>query len=633
MSERLRVLQIEDLESDAALLVRLLEKSGYEVDAERVEDAEEMRAALSGRTWDVIIADFKLPRFDAPAALRILHETGEDIPFIIVSGSIGEGLAVQLMKSGAHDYVMKDNPARLPPVVEREVREARARRERRRAEERLALAISATQLGTFDFYPQTGELIWSDEVKRQFGVKRDAEITYRIFLQGLHADDRERVERLIQSALHPESGGQFAAEYRIVGIEDGVTRSLSSMGQVFFDSQGRAARFIGVTLDVTEHKGLEDQFRQAQKLESIGRLAGGVAHDFNNLLTVISGYAQMVADELAAQHPLREPIREICRAAEHATALTRQLLTFSRRQVSEPKNIVLNDLVRDIEKMLRRLIGVNIDLVLETDPAAGALRADPGHIEQVIMNLVVNAKDAMPEGGKLLIQTARQAVDERFADLHLAVEPGDYVMLAVSDTGIGMSPEVKAHIFEPFFTTKEQGKGTGLGLSTVYGIVKQSEGAVWVYSEPGQGTTFKMLFPVCEAAATAAPVEAPAAVANGSGTVLLAEDEPGVRDFIKRALTKSGYTVLTAPNGREALALLRQHSGKVHLLLADVSMPEMGGVELAHNFAAEYPGVPILLMSGYAEGLWDRDDLPAGYLQKPFTSATLLAGVRGVMQA
>ena len=249
------------------------------------------------------------------------------------------------------------------------------------------------------------------------------------------------------------------------------------------------------------------------------------------------------------------------------------------------------------------------------------------------MNLVVNAKDAMPEGGKLLIQTARQAVDERFADLHLAVEPGDYVMLAVSDTGIGMSPEVKAHIFEPFFTTKEQGKGTGLGLSTVYGIVKQSEGAVWVYSEPGQGTTFKMLFPVCEAAATAAPVEAPAAVANGSGTVLLAEDEPGVRDFIKRALTKSGYTVLTAPNGREALALLRQHSGKVHLLLADVSMPEMGGVELAHNFAAEYPGVPILLMSGYAEGLWDRDDLPAGYLQKPFTSATLLAGVRGVMQA
>jgi signal transduction histidine kinase/FixJ family two-component response regulator len=493
--QHLRVLQVEDSASDAALLVRLLERSGYKVEFERVEDAESMRAALGHQTWDVILADHQLPDFGAAEALRVMHESGEDIPFIVVSGSIDAATAVDLMKSGAHDYVMKADLTRLPPAVARETREAQARRAHREAEERLELAISATQLGTFDFSPQTGKLIWSNVVRSQFGLGPEAPVSYDVFLKALHTNDRERVDGLVQQSLNPASGGRFLTEYRAIGIDDQVERSIATQGQVFFDSKGRPIRFIGVTRDVTEGKRLEEQFRQAQRLESIGRLAGAVAHDFNNLLTVIAGYGQMLVDETTVHHALREPANQICRAAERATALTRQLLTFSRKQVSEPKDIALNDMVRDLDKMLRRLIGGNIRLLLDLDEATGFVRADPGQIEQVVMNLVVNAKDAMPNGGELVIRTGRQAVDEKFVDGQLPVEPGSYVVLTVSDTGVGMSAEVKAHIFEPLFTTKEPGKGTGLGLSTVYGIVKQSGGAVLVYSEIGRGTTFKILLP------------------------------------------------------------------------------------------------------------------------------------------
>ena len=632
MNGVLRVLQVEDVESDAALVARVLEQAGYQLRSERVDDAAAMRAALARLPWDLIIADYRMPGFDAPAALRVLHESGEDIPFLVVSGTIGEALAVDMMRCGAHDYVMKDNLARLVPAVEREVREAQARRERRRAEDRLAMAIGATGLGTFDYYPGTGEIIWSDIAKRHFGLSAEAEVSYEIFLRGVHPGDRERVDHTVRNALRAEGGGHLSAEYRTVGIEDRVERSVTALGRAFFDAQGRPARLIGVTLEVTERKRLEDQFRQAQKLESIGRLAGGVAHDFNNMLTVIAGYAQMVLDDLAVQHPLREPMNELAKAAARATTLTRQLLAFSRRQASEPKTLVLNDLLRDLEKMVGRLIGADIELTLVLDPEAGCIRADPGQIEQVIMNLVVNANDAMPEGGKLLIETSRQAVDELFADQHLSVAPGTYVSLAVSDTGMGMSAEVKTHIFEPFFTTKEQGKGTGLGLSTVYGIVKQSEGAIWVYSEPGQGTTVRMLFPAAGAEPEPAAAQRREAAPSGTETVLLAEDEPGLRGFVRDVLTRHGYTVLEAANGREALGISHRHTGSIHVLLADIMMPGMGGVELAEQFGREHPKVPVLLMSGYAEHLKGHWEGPATYLQKPFTSAALLTRLRALLQ-
>ena len=622
---------MEDSESDAALLVRLLEKAGYAVESERVEDAREMRAALERQPWDVILADHRLPEFGGAEALQVMHENGEDIPFIIVSGSIDGPVAVELMRSGAHDYVMKSDLTRLVPAVIREIREAKARSGRREVEERLALAMNATQLGTFDFFPQTGELIWSDVVRQHFGLGPGVPVSYDVFLSGLHPADRERTDSLVRQTLSPASGGRFLTEYRTVGIEDHVERSISAYGQVFFDAHGLPVRFIGITLDVTEHRHLEEQFRQAQKMESIGRLAGAVAHDFNNLLTVITGYSQMLAEELAPHHALREPAREICDAAERATALTRQLLTFSRRQVTEPKNIALNDLVRNLDKILRRLIGANIQMVLELDADAGLVRADPGQIEQVIMNLVVNAKDAMPNGGRLAIRTDQQTVGETFVESHLSVNPGLYTTLKVSDTGVGMSAEVKAHIFEPFFTTKEPGKGTGLGLSTVYGIVKQNNGMVSVQSTPGQGTTFTLLFPAADGNPETAAAAARPQTAMGTGTILLAEDEPGVRDFVHKILSKHGYTVLAATNGVEALRLSRQHARSVDLLVTDISMPEMGGLELAARYSAEYPNVPVLFISGFSERPVDRDPMKT-YLQKPFTSTALLTRVGDVLK-
>ena len=508
MSEILRVLQVEDSESDAALIVRLLEKSGYTVHAERVEDAEPMRQALARQDWDVVIADYHLPQFDAAAALEILHECGRDIPFIVVSGMIGEDRAVEMMRAGAHDYVLKDRIARLVPAVQREIREAQSRGERRRAEERLrdreewlALAVSVTQLGMFDFYPQSGKSLWSEGAKHHFGLPPDAEVSYETFLRGLHPDDRERVDDLIRKAFDRASGGEYTADYRTIGLTDQVERWLAARGKVFFDSDGTPIRFVEVTIDITERKQLEEQFRQSQKLEGVGRLAGGIAHDFNNLLTVITGFSHMTLDGLPPYDPLRAGVEEVLKAAVRATSLTRQLLEFSRRQPSRTEIVGLNELVASAQKMLGRLIGEDVNLALCLDPAAGAIRADAGHIEQVIMNLVLNARDAMPNGGKLVIETAHQTVDQRFAQSHLDLAPGQYAALTVSDTGTGISPEVKAHIFDPFFTTKEPGKGTGLGLSTVYGIVKQCGGSISVSSELGRGTQFRILFPAVQAGA------------------------------------------------------------------------------------------------------------------------------------
>ena len=349
MSKTLRLLQIEDSEGDADMILRLLRQGGFEVSSHRVEDADGFRCALEDPAWDVIIADYYLPGFDAPGALRILQECGQDIPCIVVSGKMGEDTAVEMMKSGAHDYLTKNNLTRLVPAVERELAEAARRRETRQAqeelresEERLALAVEATQLGTFDLYPQTGKLIWSKFARQHYGVSPETEVTYDTFLRALHPDDRDRVTQALQDALRFESSGEYAHEYRTVGIEDGQERWLSSRGRVFFDGQSQAVRVVGVIQNVTERKRLEQQLLQSQKLESVGRLAGSIAHDFNNLLTIINGYAHLVLAEMGPQDTLRDSMEELSKAAMQAAALTRQLVSFSRRQVAEPKTIVEN---------------------------------------------------------------------------------------------------------------------------------------------------------------------------------------------------------------------------------------------------------------------------------------------------
>jgi PAS domain S-box-containing protein len=393
---------------------------------------------------------------------------------------------------------------------------------------------------------------------------------------------------------------------------------------------------IAFVTDITSRKQLEEQLLQSQKMEAVGRLAGGVAHDFNNMLTIISGYNRLLLNHLAPQDPQRGYAEEVLKAADRAAALTKQLLAFSRRQVMQPRVLNVNELLHETEKMLRRLLGEDIELTLMLQPSIGNVKADPGHIEQAIFNLAVNGRDAMPRGGRITIETASVDLDEAYVRTHLGVKPGRYIMIAVSDTGHGMSTETRRHIFEPFYTTKERGKGTGLGLATVYGIVKQSGGDIWVYSEPNKGTTFKLYFPEVIEPATAASAKTQVPNAKGSETLLVVEDEPGVARLITNILRQEGYTVLEATDSLEALQVSAKYEGKIDLVLTDVVMPNMGGAQLAAELRRKRPEMKVVYMSGYTENaIVHHGVLDSGveFLPKPFTIEGLLAKIRWILDA
>ena len=401
------------------------------------------------------------------------------------------------------------------------------------------------------------------------------------------------------------------------------------------DAAGHVTNFVGVQTDVTERRQLESQFRQAQKMEAVGRLAGGVAHDFNNVLSVILSYADLIGGDLKAEEPVRADIEEIRKAALRAAGLTRQLLAFSRQQVLDAKVLNVHESVTGVEKMLHRLLGADIELTVLPTNDLWSIKADPGQIEQVLMNLAVNARDAMPRGGELTIETENVVLDSDYARAHHDVKPGSYVRLAVTDNGIGMNEETQARIFEPFFTTKDEARGTGLGLATVFGIVKQSGGHIWVYSEPGKGTTFKLYFPKVSGVAEVRPLEPPTAeLSHGTGTILLVEDDDQVRAVAQNILRRCGYVVLTAPNAGEALLICEKHGAKIHLLLTDVVLPRMSGRQLAERLGPLRPGMKVLFMSGYTDdavlqhGVLDSD---VAYLQKPLTPASLTRRVQEVL--
>jgi len=397
---------------------------------------------------------------------------------------------------------------------------------------------------------------------------------------------------------------------------------------------GKLLGILGIGRDVTERLGLEQQLRQAQKMEAVGRLAGGVAHDFNNILTAITGHAELLLEDLGLHDPRRADVDEIRRSAERAAGLTRQLLAFSRQQVLAPKVVSMSAVVSGVEKMLRRVIGEDVDLATRLDPDVGSVKADVGQLEQVLMNLAVNARDAMPTGGKLTIETANAEHDPDYAREHEAAAVRRFVMLAVSDTGSGMDEATKARIFEPFFTTKEPGKGTGLGLATVYGIVQQSEGFIWVYSEPGRGTTFKIYLPRVDAPAEGGAAAASGDLPRGTETVLIVEDAAAVRAVMRHVLERQGYAVLEASNGAAALELVAGHPAPIHLLLTDVIMPGLSGRQLADRLAALRPDTRVLYASGYTDDAVVRHGvLESGiaYLQKPFTTDSLARKVREVL--
>ncbi len=906
MGRPLRVLLIEDSEDDAALILRQLQGAGYVPAVRRVETPAAMHHALQQETWDVVLADWSMPRFSALFALEMLKSQGLDLPFIIVSGTIGEEATTSAMKAGAHDFISKNNLERLGLTIDRELREGADRAARRRAEaalaaseERLQLVARATNDAVRDWDLSTNAMWWSEGFSALFGYQakeveagveswysrlhpadkerviascyaainggatswsegyrfrredgtyaevldrgyivrnvrgqalrligamtsltalwkahaalkesearartvldssldaiigmdaggtitdwnpsaqtmfgwsreealgraladtiipparraahssglrrftetgegpminrrvemaacrrdntefpvelsivplkegavhrfygfivdiserraaeaslRDSEERLRLametahmaawdwnvmadimthsqtcgplfgfpagtqfgnlktFMNMIHADDREQIREGI--ALSLETGAAFFREYRTVW-PDGTVHWLCSRGHTIHrDEGGKPDRMIGTLTDITERKqaeltlkSTEDQLRQAQKMEAVGQLAGGVAHDFNNLLTVITGYTDLLVSNLPAGAPMLTDLQEIRNAAERAAWLTRQLLAFSRRQVLAPQVLDLNVLIGNFDKMLRRLVGEDILAKTELVPSLARIKADPGQIEQILMNLAVNSRDAMPTGGGLTIKTDNVLLDESYPGKAEAVPPGRYVLLAVSDTGCGIDSETQKRVFEPFFTTKEPGKGTGLGLSTVYGIVKQSNGFIWLYSEPGQGTTFKIYFPaVDDDLQTASTMARTVEQWMGVETILLVEDAVSLRVLTKKILELSGYTVLAAGNLAEALKLAEERKWAIHLLLTDVVMPEGSGPDVADRLKERCPDLRVLYMSGYTgTAIVHQGILESGHqlFQKPFSPDALRQKVREVL--
>ena len=507
MSTTLRVLFVEDSEDDATLQVRLLHQAGYDVAYARVQSAEELKAALE-RPWDIVISDYSMPHFSGSEALKVIREKGVDVPFIFVSGTIGEDAAVAALKVGAQDYLMKANLGRLIPSVQRELRELEERKKR---------------------------------------------------------------------------------------------------------------------------KWLEEQVHELQRFEAIGRLAGGVAHDFNNVIGAIMGWAEIGAN---AAHPggeLQDKFLKIRSQADRASGLTRQLLAFARRQTLQPCNTNLNELAKETISLLRNVIGERIEIQLELADDLNVIWADPGQIEQVLMNLSLNARDAMPGGGHLLVETRNVLVSEDYQRLHPYALPGSYVLLRVLDTGMGMDPDTLAHIFEPFFTTKEKGQGTGLGLATVYGIVKQHKGFIDVDSTAGEGTAFRVYLPLGNGPAEVNEKPAVFAMRGGSECILIAEDNDDLRDAAQEILQSLGYRVVATKDGAEALRVFEQEKHVIDLVFLDVVLPKLNGPDAYLQMAAHKPGLPVLFTTGYASEvslvpIKTREQ--ATVLQKPYGSQYLAQKLR-----
>ncbi len=466
-----------------------------------------------------------------------------------------------------------------------------------------------------------------------------AELIGRTAIEMVHPEDASAMQQ-VREVLMTQPESIRTAEFRLCH-RDGSWRVFEGVAKATQDEGVR--RYVINARDITERRKAEEALRQstdllrhAQKMEAVGRLAGGVAHDFNNLLTAIMGYGDILMEQMPVGHPMRHEIEEICKAGDRAHALTRQLLAFSRKQVLEPKIVNLNTVVMDVQKLLNRLIGEDIEIITELDRDLGAVRVDPGQIEQVVINLAVNSRDAMPEGGQITLSTAHRDLAQRLTRGHLIVEPGHYVTLSIRDTGHGMDENVQAHVFEPFFTTKEVGKGTGLGLSMVYGIIEQSGGHIMYESAPGQGTTFTLYLPRIDLPAADKSGGSERACADGDETILLAEDEEMVRELATRVLRERGYTVWAARSGAEALRLMEEHGDRIQLLLTDIVMPHMGGQALAHQLHQKRPQLLVLYMSGYAQESFatlDALSLERNFIQKPFTPVALARKVRDVLDA
>jgi PAS domain S-box-containing protein len=642
MKSPLHIVHLEDDPNDAALVQSILEADGITCVVTRVQTREEFVAALEHGGIDLVLSDFTLPAFDGLSALKIARAAQPLLPVILVSGTLGEERAIDSLKSGATDYVLKGHLSRLVPAVRRAMQEVEERAGHRRTEEalreseqRLRLIFNESPLG-IALVGLDGRCVLTNAALQKMLGYTGEELSRRPFQDFTHAEDAAKSLELYEELIRGGRNG-YQMEKRYVR-KDGQpvwTRLSVSLAR---DAAGHAGFTIGLIEDLTEQQHLKAQFIEAQKMEVIGQLAGGVAHDFNNILAVIMGYSDLTMQRLGPDDALRGHLETIRSAAERAAGLTRQLLIFSRRQTVQPVVLDINDVVKDLDKMLRRLIDENIEMTIAPGKEIGRVKADPGYVGQVLMNLVVNARDAMPNGGQLTIATDNATLDETYARAHTGAMPGDYVMFSVRDTGTGMSEEVKARLFEAFFTTKPKGKGTGLGLATCQTIVQQSGGYIGVDSEAGHGTTFKIYFPrVQQPLDLGTQLFKKGPLPRGTETLLVVEDEPSVRHLACDVLAAQGYRVLRAGNGQEGLHVARELKGQtIGLVISDVIMPLMGGKVMVEWLKTANPDLKILFTSGYTdEAITRHGVLEKGveFLPKPYSPATLVRKVRQMLDA
>jgi PAS domain S-box-containing protein len=636
MGQPLQILHLEDNPDYSLLLSSKLAAEGIEAEVLCVGTRADFQAALQRGGYDLIVADYSLPDYNGVEAMKLARQKELDTPILLVSGTIGEEAAIESLKAGATDYVLKQWPERLVPAVRRALREAEERKNRLLAEtklmrrERLFRALSENALDIVTVINREGKFNYnSPSVARVLGYQPEELMGQDAFAM-IHAEDVEAARQDFQRCIENPGmtmNSKFRARHR-----EGSWLHLETVCKSFLED----AEIAGVVVnsrDVTERRRLEEQLRHSQKMEAIGQLAGGVAHDFNNILTVIQGHASLLRAGGNLPEPQRVSVDQIYQAAERAAGLTRQLLTFSRRQVMQPRPLDLNTVLGNMTRMLGRILGEDISLQFNYSAGQPWVYADEGMIEQVVMNLAVNSRDAMPAGGQLTIKIV--ALELRPGELarHPDGRPGRFVCFSVADTGSGIKPEVLPHIFEPFFTTKAVGKGTGLGLATVYGIVKQHGGWITVESQVGQGTTFQVFIPAIEGVTgKASDTSLDATMPRGAETVLVVEDEAAVRELVSGLLKAQGYRVLEAATGVRALEVWRQHRDEIDLLLTDMVMPDgMTGRDLAEKVRAEKPSLKTIYTSGYSADIVGKDFVlhdGLNFLQKPFVPLKLARAVR-----
>ena len=624
----MRILSLEDDRAFLELIRAALEAEGIDHDLVHVTSRQEFERALQDEgPFDLILADYSVPQFDGLSALRIVRQKRLEMPFILVSGSLGEELAIDSLKEGATDYVLKQRLSRLIPAIRRAMREAEERKERLRAELRMQEQSRLLDLASDAILQQDLEdtiLYWNRGAERLYGWS-SAEAVGKKTSQLIYRNADSTAEARQQLALTGEWSGDLKQLTRA-----GKEVITSNRWTLVHDEAGMARSILSIATDVTERRSLEAQLRQSQKMEAVGQLAGGVAHDFNNLLTVIQGHSSLLLAGGTLSKGARESVQMVMESAERAAGLTRQLLMVSRKQTPQMGQVDLNKAVAGMVRMLQRTLGEHIQLEVQPGLNLPTIHADPGMIDQVLLNLAVNARDAMPNGGKLTIRTSISPPAQPGLG---STMPSSSVSLHCTDTGMGIPPEVLPRIFEPFFTTKEAGKGTGLGLATVHGIVQQHRGSIEVSSEVGKGTTFLITLPAATETPTAAASKGEASgTQGGTETILVVEDEPVVRQLMRNILGRFGYQVLEAASGLAALKIWRQQPDRVALLLTDVIMPDgMTGWDLAEQLSKDQPKLKIVYTTGYGAELTGRErHLKEGvnFVQKPFTPAKLLQTVR-----